>query len=796
MIDQLFNYSVIQLFKMKQFIRNFRKQQTVGLLNICSLSLGVMVAIIVGLWAINELSFDRFHKNRDRIYRTMLNATLSGNPMKLGSTFRPFGEQAKDEFPAIEDMCRVLAQNEDIRIENMLYQSVGSFMADSNFFSFFTFPLIEGDLKQVLSTPDRVVISQSAAAKYFPGLDPMGQIIKFRGKDCAVSGIMKDMPRNSSLQTDFVFPFFDWWATNDWGNMDAYITFFLLQKGVTPETLYEPLTQLSYRKFELFKNFGATYSLEPLEEMHFSQGMMFDPIVKGNKSLVMVFVVTALMILIISCINFTNLFVSTSFIRAKTIGIKKAVGAKKWQLMLEFYFETACYVLLAIGIGLVLATTIIPSFNDFTQSKVSLDFGSLQIYVFLAALLLFVVLLAGSFPALYMTRFNVIETLKGKFKGRKMSLLQKSLVVTQFTASIALLIVVAFMQKQVNYILAYDLGFDKEHVIYVQARDSWRQNYKSLEGEFLQEPTISAVSRKNALPTQWMQGMSFKGVPWDNTQQPILMECCRVNPNYFDFFDMKIIDGENPFFLEAEDMTDVVINESAARMLGYEQPVGELIEMDGFGNNRFSIRGVVRNAHTKSLHQAVDPQVYFKLTENDWWNPVLFVKVSGDPQRAISFIEQKWKEREAEYPFSYHFLDETYQQLYTAEMNAGKVFSFAMLISLLITVAGLFAMAYYATQRRVKEIAIRKVYGATIRDLFILLNKSFVLWVAIAFAIACPVAHFGLQKWLGEFAVRTPLNVWVFLLVCAIALFVTLLTTGYQTWKAATSNPVKALKSE
>ena len=210
---------------MKNFIRNFQKQRTVGLLNICSLSLGIMVAIIVGLWAINEMSFDRFHKNKERIYRTVLNANLSGNPVKLGSTFRPFGEQAKEEFPAIADMCRVFAENNDIYIDNVLHQSVSTFMADSNFFSFFTFPLKDGEPNQALSTPDRVVISQSAAMKYFSEKEPLGQIIRFQGRDFAVSGIMRDMPKNSSLQTDFVFPFFGWWAENDWGGTDFYITF-------------------------------------------------------------------------------------------------------------------------------------------------------------------------------------------------------------------------------------------------------------------------------------------------------------------------------------------------------------------------------------------------------------------------------------------------------------------------------------------------------------------------------------------------------------------------------------------
>jgi putative ABC transport system permease protein len=754
-----------------------------------------MVAVVVGLWAINEMSFDRFHQHKDRIYRTVLNANLSGNPVRLGSTFRPFGEQAQEEYPVIEDMCRVLNQNDELRIDNELYLAVPTFMADSNFFSFFTFPLKVGDKSQVLSSPDRVVISETAAARYFPQQDPMGQIIRFRGRDCAVSGVMKDMPRNSSLQTDFVFPFFGFWAEQDWGNNDSYITFFLLQKGIAAESLEEPLTQLSYRKFELFKNFGATYSLESLTDMHFSPGMMFDPVVKGNKSLMMTFILTALVILIISCINFANLFVATSFIRAKAIGIKKTLGAKRLFLMREFYRETACYVLLSIGAGLFFASMIMPVFNDFTQSRLTLDFASPLLYTFLAALSALVVLLAGSFPALYMTRFNVIETLKGKFRGKKMSYLQKSLVITQFTASITLLIVVAFMQKQVNYILSYDLGFDKEHVIYVLGRDGFRQNYKSLEGEFLQEPSIAAVSRKNALPTNWTQGWSIKRVPDDHTQ-PILMEMCYVNENYFDFFDMQIIDGENPFFQEATDLTDVVINESAARLLGYENPVGEMIDSDGMDDRRFTIRGVVRNAYTKSLHQEVDPQVYFKLNENNWWSPVYFFKISGDPQRAITFIEQKWKEREAEYPFEYHFLDDTYKQLYTSEMNAGKVFGFAMLIALLITVAGLFAMAYYATQRRVREIAIRKVYGASLKDIFILLNKSFVLWVAIAFVIACPAAYFSLQKWLSGFAVKTSLTVWIFLLVGMIALLVTLLTTGYQTWKAAIRNPVEAIKVE
>ena len=777
---------------MKQFIRNFKKQRIVGLLNISSLSLGIMVAVVIGLWAINELSFDNFHKNKDRIYRSLTHVVVNDAPATLGSTFKPFGESAKEEQPVLEDMCRVYCDNKDMRIDNTLHLFVKTMFADTNFFSFFTFSLKEGEQRHVLAAPDRVVISESAAKKYFPEQNPVGMIIKIDGTDFAVSGIMKDIPGNSSLQADVVLPFYGWRLNDDWGSNDGYITFFLLQKGVKAETLAAPLTQLVHRQFEPFRTLGVTYSLQPLADMHFSP-MFMDHIIKGNKPLVFTFILTALVILIISCINFINLFVSTSFLRAKAIGIRKTVGAKKWCLMRDFYWETACYVILSIAAGLVIALAVIPTFNNFTQSNLALDFRSPLLYIFLVALLVFVVLLAGSFPALYMTRVSVIETIKGKFKGKKMSLFQKNLVIAQFAASITLLIVVVFMQKQVGYILAYDLGFNREHVLYVRDESRFGSDVKTLQGEFSPEPSITSVTRKRALPTEWTQGQPIKRIPAGNSLS-IVMEICYVSPNYFDFFDMKIIDGENPFLLESSLINDVVINESAARLLGYEHPVGEQIDTD-FSPDRRTIRGVVRNAHTKSLHQEVDPQVYVKLGD-DRWNQVAFFKTSGDPGRAIAFIEQKWKEREAEYPFEYHFLDDTYKQLYTSEVNAEKVFTFAMLIALIIAVAGLFAMAYYATQRRVREIAIRKVYGATVKDIFILLNKGFVLWLCIAFAIACPVAYYSLRQWLDGFVVKTTLSIHVFLLVGVISLAVALLTTGYQTWKVATANPVDAIKTE
>ena len=774
---------------MKQFFRNFSKQKVVGLLNICSLSLGIMIAIIVGLWALNELSFDNFHKNKEKMYRVIERVTLNDSPTKLGSTFRPFGEDAKAELPVLEDMCRVYPTTKDIRIDNVLYPSVAVYIVDTNFFSFFTFSLKEGDPNTVFSSRDKVVLSEKAATRYFPEGDPIGKTIHLEGQDFTVGAVMYDMPRNSSLYTDIVLPLFGRYKDMEWGANDSYITFFVLQDGVDPQSLSEPFNQILYNGLPFAKTMGIEMELEAMKDIHFSSGFLNEFIVKGNKPLIMVFVLVAAIILIISCINFTNLFISTSFIRARSIGIKKSQGAAKASLIYEFLGETACYTFIAIILGFFLAVFSLPVFNNFTQSNLVIDLSSIQLYLFLILLFLFTVFLAGTFPAIYMTRFNTIETLTGKFKGKQISYFQKSLIIIQFSASIALLIVISFMQRQVDFMIGQDLGFDKENVLYVQGKGDFGKNFKVLRDELMKEPSISDMTLKQSLPTEWERGWPIHKL---ESEDEYLMEVCYIEPNYFDFFDMDIIMGENPFYLESKDsISNVVVNETVVRILGLEQPIDQILTQ---GYEHFVIKGVVRNANVRSFHKEIDPQIYFK-NGNDQWCPIFF-KISGDPKRAIDVIRQKWEEQAGDYPFEYHFLDDTYKQLYLSEMNAGKVLAYAMFITFIISVAGLFAMAYYATQRRIREIGLRKVNGATIKDLLVLLNKDFLLWVSIAFLIAVPIAYFSLQSWLNTFTVKVSLSVWIFLLVGIVSLLVTILTTSFQTWKVATMNPVNTLKSE
>lgn len=782
---------------LKQFIRNFSKQKTVGILNICSLSLGIMVSLIIGLWTIQNLQFDNFHKNGDRIYRSIVNVTFSGDKSHLSSTFKPFGEEAKAQYPEIEDMCRVVINDEtEIWIGNQIYSGEKVLVVDNNFFSFFTFPLLEGNPVNAIDAPDKVVISKTKAEALFHGKEAIGQTVRYKNQDFKVCGVMKDIPRNSHLQGDFVFPIFGSLAENDWGWSDVFCTYFRVQNNTNINQLNQGLTTIIRNGLDWFKLEGATVTLQPLKDIHLGHSDRFENALTESKPLIIIFTTTALVILILSCINFANLFVSTSFIRARSIGIKKSQGANKRALIREFYTETACYVLLSILIGIILAHLVLPIFNQFTSSQLDIDFYSPQLYIYIAVLFVFTTLLAGSFPAIYMTKFNIIETLSGKFRGKRISLFQKSLIVIQFTASIILLMTVTFIYKQIDFLINHDMGFNIEHVIAVRSRDDFGTNFDSFRSEMMQEPSITDVTMKNSLPSNWVQGWSFS-LP-ESPEKAYTGEVCRIEPNYFDFFDMKIIEGENPLYLGIADSLNIcVINETSVKILGLNDPIGKTIIPNGNTPTPITIAGVVKDAQTRSFHSTIDAQVYLKLnSKSGYSNCPIFFKIKGDPQKALQKIEQKWKTTVPLVPFEYQYMDSIYKNLYKSDLNSGKVLLFAMIITIIITIAGLFAMTYYSTQRRIKEVALRRINGAKIIHIFYILNKDIELLMLLAYIIALPISYFALEKWLSDYIVKTSLDWWIFVLIGALTILIALFTVSYQTWKIATTNPVKALKND
>ena len=788
---------------MKQFIRNFNKQKVVGTLNICSLSLSIMVSIVVGLWAINELTYDNFYPDGDRMYRVVQNFELNGKPIRAATSFKPLGEIAEKELPSIEKMCRIVSRTMGVTFHNMVHFGVPSLVTDHNFFSFFGFPLKEGDIETAFSGTNNAIITESAARKYFPDEDPIGQRIVSHGYDFFISGIMYDIPRNSHIQAEVILPMFGSFKSWEWDSGFYYDTYFILSPSADLNLIGERLTQINKAGAgDFLKNAYNEVGLELVWDIHFSKTEPgFDNAVKGDKSFLQILVFTALVILIIGCINFTNLFISTAFIRARSIGIKKSQGAGRRTLILEFYKETAVYVFISVVGGLLLAMLTLPVFNNYTGSTTVLDFYNPQLYVFLFCLIIVTILIAGSFPAFRMTKFGIIETIGGKFRGKKMSAFQKALVIIQFTSSISLLIIVFFFGRQIDTLLSQDLGFDNKNVFYVNGWGAFGADYKSLRNELRKNPAIADVAMKQYdLPLRMGNGVGVRSLDGD---EAILIDLSEVSPNYFDFFDMEFLAGENPLWLEtAANSRYCVINEAAARALGLEDnPVDasfmyisigqKLIENDG---KTYTVKGVIRDSYVKSLHETPGAQMYLNLSRDDH-NPI-FIRTVGNPQDAIQAMEKMWKEINPNVPFEYHFLDETYDAQYKAEMNARNVLSYALLITFIISAAGLFAIAFYSTQRRIKEIGIRKINGAKVTDLLLLLNKDVVVWVVISFLIACPIAYVFLYNWLDDFVVKTSLSWWVFLIAGVLSALVALITVSYQTWRTATTNPIESLKTE
>ena len=787
---------------MKQFLRNFSRQKTVGILNICGLSLGIMVSLTVGLWAINELTFDNFHTNGDKMYRVVQSFILNNEPIKAATSFKPLGELAVAEIPEIEQMCRVVVRTDGVTINNMVNFGVKVLITDPDFFSFFSFPLKTGDVNTAFSAPDNVILTESAVKKYYPHEDPIGKTIYIHGSRFTVSAVMYDIPLNSHIQGEMVFPLFGEFKDLGWDSSFSYDTYFIIPPNSDFGAIEKKLIEINKQgSFSFLKDAFYEVKLEPLKEVHFSKANSgFDSAVKGDKQLLGIFLTTALAILIIACINFTNLFISTSFIRAKTIGIKKSQGATKISLILDFYKETIMYVLVSVVGGVLLAVLILPVFNNYTGSQIKIDFLTLDLYLYIFCLIVITTLLAGSFPALQMTRFGIIETLTSKFRGKKMSGFQKVLIIIQFTSSICLLIVVFFFGRQIDHILSQDLRFDNKNIIYLQGWGAFGSDYKSLRDELTQDPSIgNVVIRQYNLPFKMGNGIGGKNF---ETGEEILLDLSEVTPNYFDFFGMKFVSGENPLSLESTSSANYcVINERAAEVLGLKDPVGKSFTLVSIGGKLsendgepYIVKGVIRDTYVKSLHQEPDPQMYLNASHTA--NNPIFFKIAGDPQKAIKTIEKKWKEMVPNVPFEYHFLDETYQKLYLSEMNTRNVLSYALIITFIITITGLYAMAFYSTQRRIKEIGIRKINGATLPDLLLLLNKDIVIWVIISFVIACPISYLFLSNWLDGFVIKVNLSIWVFLLAGIVSCLVALLTVSYQTWKAARANPVDAVKNE
>ncbi|MCH8020984.1 ABC transporter permease [candidate division KSB1 bacterium] len=790
---------------LKISFRNLWRAKGYSAINLAGLATGMACFILILLWVQDELSYDKFHENTNRLFRVV---RLDRDDPSQGvcQAGAPWGPALYNDFPEVENFVRFRGHGRTLmsRGDKGFYESEGLY-ADSTIFEVFTFPLLKGNPKTALTRPNTMVINERMAEKYFGSEDPVGQSLVFNNQDeFEITGIMQNIPANSHIKFDYLIPFFMYqrWDTSEWG-VNNFYTYLLLAEG-TATQLEAKIPEFLERHAGERTAAASINKLQPITDIHLHSNLLRELEANGDIANVYIFSAIAIFILLIACINFMNLATARSANRAKEVGIRKVVGSQRLQLIKQFLGESIFLSIIGILLAVGLVELLIPNFNELSGKQLSLDFGN---NVFLLTGLLFMALIvgfiSGAYPAFFLSSFKPIAAIKGDVgSGKSSSILRKGLVILQFAISITLIVGTAVVYRQLNYMSSKKLGFDREQVLVIRMDNSEIKSKQELfRNELLRNPAISGVSATSNLlgGGDWGMPFSYEGSGDENRFSARVLV---VDPNFVETLGMQIVDGRN---FSNEFTTDIsaayILNESAVKQIGFDNPVGKYFgrpternEQGEWDYEKGSVVGVIKDFHFRSFHEEIQPMVLFMIPE---WFSYLSVRIRPENiSTTIDFVEKKWHEFDPNRPFDYFFLDEIFDQMYRAEQRFGNTFVAFSVIAVVIACLGLFGLASFMAERRTKEIGIRKVLGASIINIVSQLSKDFTKWVIFANLIAWPVAFFVMNKWLQNFAYQVGMSLDTFLLAGVLALLIALLTVSFHAIKAAISNPVDALRHE
>lgn len=801
--------------------RNLIKNKGFTAINIIGLSMGIGCFIMISMYVIDELSYDRYHENADRIYRINSDIIFGGTEMSMAVTSDPMGEVLKNDYPEVENYVRFYASNGSklIKKGNEFINESAVAHADSTLFNVFTLPAIVGDTNTALNSPNTVVITKTAANRYFGS--PELAIGKFLETDdngstlYNVTAVIEDMPRNSQFNFDFFFSMAN--VDYNFGNYLShnFHTYVLLREGVDYKIFNKNFEEIikkyllpqaaqfiqisSMEEFEASGN-KLEYALMPLTDIHLhsSRGIELSP--NGNIQYVYIFSAAALFILLIACINFMNLTTARSSGRAKEVGIRKVLGSEKKALIGQFLTESTLIALLALFMGLLFVWLSLGWFNDISGKDMFMSsLLSPKFLIFIFVLPFIVGGLAGLYPAFFLSSFQPIKVLKGKLlsSGQKKNTLRNFLVVFQFATSMILIVGTIVIYKQLNHIQNSNIGFNKEQVLVVSNNGLTRETRQSLKNEIEQLTEVKSASFAGYLPvsSSSRSDTTFSTETVMTESNGFNMQYWNIDYDYMETIGMEMKSGRSFSRDFGSDSTGIILNETAVKLTGFQNPIGKkLYTTDGDSTSQvFTIIGVVKNFNFASLRENVGA-LCFQLGNNSWETAYRFntTDVSG----LLTTIENKYKAAAQGMPFKYEFLDEAFDNMYRQERRVGTVALSFALLAIIIACLGLFGLATYIAEQRTKEIGIRKVLGASVTNIVKMLSTDFVKLVLLAFIIATPIAWWFMNKWLQDFAFRIDLNWLIFVATGFIALIVALITLSFQAVKAAVANPVDSLKTE
>lgn len=785
-------------------LRNLRKNKTSSAINIFGLTVGLSACLLIALFIRHELSYDDFEVNGKRIARVIMEYRFDGGgEMQRGNfTSTKVAPTFKRNFPEVETAVRMTERDRIVGYNEKLFMERNFMFADSSFFQAFTFSLLKGDPATALSGPKKVILTESTARRYFGGEEPLGKLLRI-GTDSTtyeVTGLMADVPSNSQFKFDFLASFSSLYANQEDTYWDANYGTFLLLRGESSFGTLQPKVTAFMKQEMQGKGAEVNFLLEPFNRIHlYSEYVGFEP----GTSIVYIYILAgvALLILVIACSTYINLSTARSVERAREVGVRKVIGAGRGQLFWQFIGESFLLCLLAVMLSLGVVLLVLPGFNALADRH--LPAASLFSPVFLGVALLIAVvvsLLAGSYPALILAKFQPVKVLKGAFKNTRSGQgLRQSLIVFQFVISVFLIVSTFIMQGQLSYIRNKNLGYDREHVLQLPMTRKMLPQIGYIKATFTSNNDVMSVSHCGASPVSIVGGYNMRNAAWPSSQQ-IGVNGNPIDEDFIRTSGLQLVAGSG---LTLQDMRDAsvdsgrsyhfILNESAARVLGWspQEAIGKRMFMDD--SRPGVVRGVVKDFNFQSLHTAIKPLVLFPEDRADR----MLVRVTGrNLPQTIAFLEKSWKDMFPYIPFEYHFLDEDFSRLYSSEQRLGKIMNLFSAVAIVLACLGLFGLSSYAAKQRVKEIGIRKVLGASLGNLAMLLSVGFIRLALVAILIAWPLSWWAMNQWLQGFVYRKEIDWMTFLLAGIMVLGVTLATVSIQAVKTALLNPVKSLRSE
>lgn len=794
-------------------LRNIVKHKGYTLINVLGLAIGMACCTLILLYVQDELSFDRYHDRADRIYRVVNETVVGDNHTFSAQTAPPWGPALVKDYPEVVNMVRFKTPNSRwlIKHEEKEFWERGFFFADSTIFDVFSYSFVQGNPKTALNGPNSVVINVSTAKRYFGDEDPMGKV--FNAEDflmLTVTGIVEDMPINSHFHYDFLVSFSSLGpgpGANMYGNLYSpsfgqmgantiIYTYILLAEGASAADLEAKLPsfidgylgdRLRQREIQFIP------TLQPLTDIHLYSALEAEMESNGDIQYVYIFSALAFIILAIACINFMNLATARSANRAREVGMRKVVGANRSHLVWQFIGESMILAFISMLVSVGLCYLLLPAFNGLAGKTLVLDISDVRFITGLAAIVLLVGFLSGSYPAIFLSSFKPVAVLQGAMKaGAASTRLRQVLVVGQFSMAILMIVGTATVYSQLDYVRNRKLGFIKENVVMIRlANEFISQRYEeSFRKAVVEHPDILGATGASSMP-----GGLINTIPIG--EDNFLMQYIMADYDYMETMGMELVSGRK-FSREfgTDERQAVILNETAVRELGLDDPLGQELKISGSNQPGPRVIGVAKDFHMKSLHQKIQPLALLATSRpaNLWFGSI---RIRGDNvQGAMAAIEAKWQEVLPDFPYEFTFLDNDYENLYKAEQQLERVFGTFATFAIFVTCLGLFGLASFMAEQRTREIGVRKVLGASVPDIVRLLSRNFTGLVIVAFLIATPLAYYAMNQWLASFAYHTELSLWNFVIAGAVAMVIAWLTVGYQALKAATANPVNSLRPQ